>query len=272
LASATILGVLALLAWPRTVHGQAIQEHTSTSFGIVDNSFLVEEAFNQEPDVFQNIFTWTRGGGDGWVASFTQEWPLPGRQHQFSYTVPFSNAGATAGLSDTFINYRYQAWSESGRRPAIAPRVSLILPTGGHSGPGLGVYGLQVNVPVSKRFGQFYVHGNAGWTWSHAVPLGSAAGSEAVNLTSPLFAGSAIWQPAPLFDLMVESLVLVSEEVGVSGVRTRTVTTVSPGFRIAWNLAGERQLVLGAAVPFNRSEGSTDVAVLGYFSYELRFR
>ena len=41
-------------------------------FAITDNSFLVEEAFNQEPRIFQNIASWTRDGHGDWNASFTQ--------------------------------------------------------------------------------------------------------------------------------------------------------------------------------------------------------
>ncbi|HET9768159.1 MAG TPA: hypothetical protein VFS60_15000, partial [Thermoanaerobaculia bacterium] len=33
---------------------------SSRKWEITDNSFLVEEAFNQERGVFQNIATWTR--------------------------------------------------------------------------------------------------------------------------------------------------------------------------------------------------------------------
>ena len=41
---------------------------------MTDNSFLVEEAFNQDPKVFQNIFGFMRQSGD-WQMVFTQEWP-----------------------------------------------------------------------------------------------------------------------------------------------------------------------------------------------------
>ena len=44
-------------------------------WAITDNSFLIEEAFNQERDVFQNIFTWVRGQQGGWQGAFTQSGP-----------------------------------------------------------------------------------------------------------------------------------------------------------------------------------------------------
>jgi hypothetical protein len=53
---------------------------------IEDNSFLIEEAYNQEPGVVQHISNWQRSlRTSRWNFSFTQEWPVPTQQHQFSY-------------------------------------------------------------------------------------------------------------------------------------------------------------------------------------------
>jgi hypothetical protein len=222
---------------------------SSRKFEITDNSFLVEEAFNQERGVFQNIFSWTRGRNGGWAASFTQEWPAPGMTHQFSYTVAFAGASGLQGFGDALLNYRYQLTEEGAGRPAISPRASLILPTGREKdGFGDGVVGLQLNLPASKQFGDLYVHANAGWTW---LPDRSSV---------PHLAGSGIWRVTPMFNLMLEGVVLFDESA-----------TVSPGFRRGWNF-GDKQLVLGVAVPLTRAGGTTTAAVLTYFSYELPFR
>ena len=54
---------------------------------IADNSFLIEEAYNQEAGVVQHINTFVRpDGGGAWAYSFTQEWPLRGMRNQLSYT------------------------------------------------------------------------------------------------------------------------------------------------------------------------------------------
>ena len=56
---------------------------------IADNSFLVEEAYNQESGVVQHVSTFSRpDGGGAWDFAFTQEWPFRGMRHQLSYTVP----------------------------------------------------------------------------------------------------------------------------------------------------------------------------------------
>ena len=57
--------------------------------GIQDNSFLIEEAYNQEPGVVQHISS-LRGQGGELFFNFTQEWPVLSQRHQFSYTVPYA--------------------------------------------------------------------------------------------------------------------------------------------------------------------------------------
>ena len=52
-----------------------------------DNSFLIEEAYNQDAGVVQHISTFQRTRGDVWAYSFTQEWPLGGIQHQLSWSL-----------------------------------------------------------------------------------------------------------------------------------------------------------------------------------------
>ena len=86
---------------------------------IADNSFLIEEAYNQEAGVVQHIGTFARpDGGGAWDASFTQEWPLLGMRHQISYTVPVAyEEGPGAGLGDVGLNYRYQLVGVSGAAP-----------------------------------------------------------------------------------------------------------------------------------------------------------
>ena len=225
------------------------QTSSTRKWEITDNSFLVEEAFNQEAGVFQNILTWTRGRNGTWNGGFTQEWPAPGMAHQFSYSVPFSSTGEAAGIGDVLLNYRYQLREETGGGPAISPRLSLIVPTGREAdGLGSGTAGLDVNVPASKQFRDFYLHANVGYTWLPDVQRTTHV------------AGSGIWRVAPMFNLMLEGVVAFDESV-----------TVSPGFRRGWNF-GDRQLVIGVAAPITRADGRSTAALLTYFSYELPFR
>src|SRR2546423_14123210 len=77
--------------------------------GIQDNSFFIEEAYNQEPGVVQHIFNLpidftnvAREIGP----SFTQEWPVFSQTHQFSYTVPYLFTEDDNGMEDMRLNYR----------------------------------------------------------------------------------------------------------------------------------------------------------------------
>src|SRR3954463_16816233 len=106
-------GLVVLLA------GSISAQTPSDKWAITDNSFLIEEAFNQERDVFQNIFTWARNPHGAWQAVFTQEWPAPNMTHQFSYTIPFSGSPEAAGVNDVLLNYRYQLSMEGPGRVAV---------------------------------------------------------------------------------------------------------------------------------------------------------
>ena len=133
---------------------------------IADNSFLVEEAYNQEPGVVQHVATFARATGGRWALGFTQEWPRRSQTHQLSYTVPFaqsgSGAGAISGLGDIALNYRLQIGGRDGSPPAYAPRLSVVRPTGAtDKGLGAGAPGLQVNLPLSRTLSKALVaHSN----------------------------------------------------------------------------------------------------------------
>src|SRR5207244_7880441 len=119
---------------------------------IADNSFLIEEAYNQEPGVVQHISAWRRElRTAAWTFTFTQEWPVGTQTHQLSYTIPVqrTESPSTTGLGDAALNYRYQV-RRADARVAIAPRVLMLVPTGDSTrGLGSGHVGAQLNVPVS---------------------------------------------------------------------------------------------------------------------------
>src|SRR5688500_3762967 len=109
---------------------QSTPESKRPAEAIQDNSFLVEEAYNQGPGVVQHIFTAfgsvnkLRGDDDReWALGFTQEWPVISQTHQFSYTIPYSFIGSGGadvnGIGDILLNYRLQLTMETASRPAI---------------------------------------------------------------------------------------------------------------------------------------------------------
>lgn len=256
------LGVFMLLAAARPGLAQSSNDE---EWKITDNSFLVEEAFNQDPHIVQNIFGFQRQTARDWQFTFTQEWPAPYERHQLSYTIPVQALDGTRGMGDVLINYRLQVSGEGRGRPAFAPRFSVILPTGSVAAGG-GTHGVQVNLPFSKRRGDWYFHWNGGFTWQRT--------KDGVSLLSPAAAGSVIFRARQMLNVMLETTV-----VGVAGVLDTTAaappasartltTTISPGVRGGWNLGEDKQIVIGAAAPITRSAGETTPAAFLYFSYE----
>jgi hypothetical protein len=83
-----------------------------TDARIQDNSFLVEEAYNQEFGFVQHIsnFVYLADSKD-WAYTFTQEWPVTASAISSALIAlrqgSFSSQGA--GFGDVFLNYRYQA-------------------------------------------------------------------------------------------------------------------------------------------------------------------
>ena len=233
-------------------------------FEIVDNSFFVEEAFNQDRGVFQNIFSWSRDGSGDWIASFTQEWPAPNVTHQLSYTIPFVGGATATHFGGVLLNYRMQVFGERQRRPAFSPRFSVILPTGRDIDE-TDRPGVQFNLPFSKQFGDFYVHLNAGATWLHGVSTGETSRA---NLTSPVYAGSVIWHTRPYLNLMLESVLTMQDTViDEDTTSAQRIATIAPGVRGGWTI-GDRQITVGGGANYS---GGERTAFLLYFSYELPF-
>jgi DtxR family Mn-dependent transcriptional regulator len=267
---ATFAVVLVAFALPAA--GQRPPAGEPRPFEILDNSFLVEEAFNQEAGVFQNIVSATRGRA-GWDFGLTQEWPLGSQRHQISFVIPFARLEGVSGMGDVILNYRYQALVEAPGRPALAPRLSVILPSGDQPfGYGHRHAGWQANIPVSKQFGAFYVHVNGGATWVAGVRgLPAPGGGGEVSLFTPHAAASAVVRLRPMFNALVEGAIEWPEETtGVQRTTRHRSVTISPGARGGWNL-GDHQLIVGLAVPVTWTPGERETAVFAYLSYELPF-
>jgi hypothetical protein len=237
--------------------------------GIQDNSFLVEEAYNQESGVVQHIFNFpilfTHGAREI-TPVFTQEWPVFSQTHQFSYTIPYTFTENDNGLLDMRLNYRLQALMESDRTPAFAPRFTLVLPTGdADKGFGNNRVGYETNLPFSKIVSdRWTVHFNAGGSIFPDV--------KGHDLTNYLLGGSAIYAVSRNFNLMLESVAVWEEDVDPAGRAERTTTAlISPGARYAFNLPNDLQIVVGAAVPIGLTSDSPDWGLFFYLSFEHPF-
>lgn len=237
---------------------------------IEDNSFFIEEAYNQEAGVVQHITNASFLNNinpmyDAIDLSFTQEWPVGGRSHQLSYTVPYSivDIPGTSGVGDVMLNYRFQAVDSPTR--AFAPRVSVIFPTADEqSGLGRGVFGIQANFPYSERISDTFVtHVNIGGTYS---PDGKEVGSSTEGYSDIFVGGSAILLMSYRMNVMLEILYINS---GNSDHRTDEMI-VSPGMRFAIDIGGV-QIVPGLAFPYSSSAQVTTEGMFLYLSTEHSF-
>jgi hypothetical protein len=222
---------------------------------IADNSFLIEEAYNQEPGVVQHISTFSRAnGGDSWAYGFTQEWPVVSEKYQLSYTVPvLHDDGLGTGVGDIALNARYQLLGGEDRAVHVAPRLSVLLPTGDDAkGRGAEGTSVQTNLPLSwVPSSRLATHWNAGLTLSP----GTAA--------SPYLGASAIWFLKPELNVLLETLWVGGDEESV---------VLNPGIRWAFNFESGLQIVPGVAYTIGLDDGAGPDALFLYLSFEHPFR
>jgi hypothetical protein len=231
---------------------------------IQDNSFFLEEAYNQESRVVQHISAFERPeGGDG-SFTFTQEWPAFGQKHQLSVTLPFQRDG----VGDVAINYRYQLIGSGEERIAFAPRLSLLLPSGNEEKEnGSGATGVQVNLPLSTVLGPALVaHWNAGATY---VPSARNAEGDEADAGSFNLGGSVIWLARPTLNFLLEAVWESVEEVVGPGRTDRTRSAfLVPGVRWAHNFKSGLQIVPGIGVPIGIGSSAGEHAIFLYLSFE----
>lgn len=229
---------------------------------IEDNSFFIEEAYNQEEGIVQHIFTGVGSANSIFSeGSFTQEWPALGQTHQLSFTIPYlysSSSTTPDGISDLLLNYRYQLINENGL--AISPRISLIIPTGDDAkGLGSGVVGVQLNMPISKRWSnEFISHFNAGLTLLPNVNIGTTKETQ----TEFFVGASGIY-------LANENLNILTEALFLSNSGSNEFI-LSPGLRYAIDI-DNLQIVPGLAFPFYFTTAGQDNGVFLYLSFEHPF-
>jgi len=236
---------------------------------IEDNSFLLEEAYNQEKGVIQYISTFFRTRNGDWGYSFTNEMPIKVQKHQFSYTINVARVDGNVRFADTYINYRYQfAGLKEDDKVAVAPRISLIMPTGSYRrGTGTGSVGFQANLPVSVTHSKkFVTHWNAGATIfpSAKNPLGEKAVAKGANLGQ-----STVYLARPNFNVLVETVWNYHESViGPKRTAGEYSLLLNPGIRWAHNLKSGLQIVPGISVPIGVGPSRGERGIFLYLSFE----
>lgn len=242
---------------------------------IRDNSFLVEEAYNQEDHVVQEINNLTTLGPErDWTYLFTQEWPLGGMKNQLSYTLSLAdpgNLGGDTGLGDSLVNYRYQVAGGGPERVAFAPRVSLLIPTGNYKEErGRGAFGIFMNLPLSVEFTERLVgHYNAGGAY---IPSAKDAAGNKADVSEYFVGQSLVWLARPNFNAVFEAVYTWEEEVAGPGATERSNSfLLNPGVRWAINRPSGLQIVPGVSIPIGVGPSRGDEFLFLYLSFEHPF-
>ena len=245
---------------------------------IQDNSFLVEEAYNQEFGVVQHIQSLQRyWNSKDWIYAFTQEWPVDASpRHQLSYTLAALHSGdqpgSGAGFGDVILNYRYQLLGNGQAKVAFAPRFSVLLPSGDYRlGRGAGGAGIQGLLPLSVVLNRKLVtHWNAGTT---IIPNARNAAGETGTTFGYNFGQSVVLLAHPRFNVLLETVFNRSQQLTAPNTTQWTSDLLlSPGIRWAYNFKNGLQIVPGIAVPFGVGPSSGERGVFLYLSFEHPYR
>lgn len=247
---------------------------TTASAAVKDNSFFIEEAYNQDPGVVQFIQGWQYSDpSQDWNYSFTNEMPLGSQAHQFSYVLPIEKSmdGAgheQTGLGDVLLNYRYQLLSTD--MVAMAPRFSLIVPTGDYKkGRGHGAAGVQFNQSVSITLNDKWTnHWNMGFTYT---PDAKDDLDNKASLFGFNFGASTVYNVTPQTNVLLEFVMNGDEAVAGDGEKTSSSKyLLVPGIRTAFEVGEDTEIVPGLGVILGLGPSATEHerGVFVYFSVE----
>ncbi len=147
--------------------------------------------------------------------SFTQEWPIFSKTHQFSYIISLNE---NQKFDIESINYRLQIIDDDDF--AIAPRISIKRNE--------LKFGYEINLPISKKFSNYFVnHFNFGFTHFQKSNLEYFIGASKIFILNKNL------------NLLCEILFSSSEKQ----------FTLNPGIRYAFDFEN-LQIVSGFSLPF----------------------
>lgn len=271
-----LLSISLLLFSAGGLGAQAPARDSAKAPTIQDNSFLIEEAYNQDAGVVQHIANFGMDRATrAYELGFTQEWPVGSIKHQLSYMIPLVNSGRperTSGVGDINLNYRYQLLGDADAVVALSPRFTVSLPTGDwKTGAGRGAAGYEAFLPASIVLsGAFVTHLNAGIQYT---PSARNQSGQRAGVTRYTVGASGILLMMPSLNLMLETIWRREGDVVSEGtVKARDSWTVLPGIRGALNYKSGLQIVPGIGFPIGVGPSRGERGVYLYLSFEHPFK
>ncbi len=233
---------------------------------IEDNSFLLEEAFNQPPGVYQFIQTFQSDLSRGKDFLATEgEAPLGSTTHQASYQVSdtkYTPEGVVNG--DLTLNYRWQPWNDG--KNMWANRFGLILPK---EMDDVGYLWMQA---WTFTLGEKWMHH---WNLGlNTTPNAKFSGPKRKALNGTTLGTSFIYMWKENANFLMEALWENQDQfTKVGEVRRQSYLSLSPGMRFELKVKGwERtQIVPGLAFPFTYHASKMATGVFIHLSLEPNF-
>jgi hypothetical protein len=240
---------------------------------IEDNSFLLEEAYNQEWGVYQFIQKYQTSNKGNLEYSFGNEIAISDKVHQFSYEFAHlkSDGQSHSKMGDTTLNYRWQPLNKDGF--LVAERIGLIVPTGSVAdGTSSGVVGFEFMQAATLTLSDRWMnHWNLGFeVLPNAKTAGQTARGTATGFTA---ATSLIYLLSDNFNLMFETILQTGQSINPDETKDiSSSVTLNPGFRWAWDFDWkDTQIVPGVSFPTEILNNRTEQSVLFYLSIEPKF-
>lgn len=237
--------------------------------GIEDNSFLLEEAFNQKKEEYQFIQKYYTSTS-GYVEYLLEiEAPLSDDEtHQISLDISRIRPEEipASSFSDLNLNYRYQALNRNGM--ILTEKIGLVLATGKvENETSNGAMGAQLMQVATFKFSErFMNHWNLGTT---IFPEAETAAGEKTILE---FTGgtSLINNYSDNLNFLLEAVLQTFESYDEDkNVNNELRFYLNPGLRFALDFDFKRtQVVPGVSFPVQYSDGEVRPGVFLYLSVE----
>lgn len=219
------------------------------------NGFFVEEAYNQEAGMLQQIVTATAARHGGWGGDYSQEWPIFSERHQLDLAL---GVGEGAGVTGVGAEYRYLLLGGEDAVFSLAPGIEAAWSREE------GEWELEAMLPASVRLSETLV-ANTNVGVSFAVD--DFDGKPGLTLGEGL-----VWRPQPRLNLLMEAVWSRGEPLlGEASEGEDESLIVSPGLQYAFSLRDDVRLVPGIAFPVGVGPSDGQRAVMLYLSLEHPF-
>jgi len=249
---ARILPLLLLLAAPAAAQRAPEPEPDEESGTVIEFSgFFVEEAYNQERGMLQQIARVTAVRHGSWGGRYSQEWPVFDERRQLELAALVNGEDGLAGLG---AELRFLLAGGEDAVFTLSPGVEAAWERDGE-------WEIELMVPASVRLFEGLVASTNAAFSVHPEDGG----------TSWQVGQGLIWRAHPRLNFLLEGVYSHGESVLEGADEEDEGFIVSPGVQVAFPLGEDAQLVPGIAFPVGAGPSSGQRAVMFYLSLEHPF-